>query len=371
MTWGYIGGAAVGVGGSFLLDKFGGDDGQQQTVSNAPWGPYQPYMIGTPGAPKPSRESFYTGGGTTGTGPTDMWGDPLFGSDRGSGPEVFDEAGYNAAIKEWEETQADSGAVGRLDEMIGQRSYYPGDPVANLTPEQMQGIRSMMGAGGTMEGFNEQLGGQMGMFMDPSFMDPNKNPYQKQYVDAAIRPLTQAYTEQALPAIRGGARMTGGSDYGSTRQGVAEGIMGRGYLDAVGDVTSGMNTELYGKNINAVQRAMGMSPMYAQMMGVPGQMYGSAGSVLQGQKQAEIGGEMDRYGYNRDIPWNDNMAFMNMLQGGSGGTTTTSGGSGGDMMNMLGMGMMGAKLGGAYGDWNTSNKIGKDLDEMFSDPNMF
>ena len=369
MTWGAIGGATIGVVGGKLLGGGGGD--QQQTVSNAPWGPYQPYMIGTPAGPRPNRADFYTGGSSN-LGSFLRERDPFTKQiTRKGGPRVFDEERYNAAIEEWEANQADSGAVGRLSEMIGQRSYFPGDPVADLTPEQMRGIRTTMGAGETLEGFNELLGGQMGMFMDPSFMDPNRNPYQQQYVDAAIRPLTQAYTEQALPAIRGGARMAGGSDYGSTRQGVAEGIMGRGYLDAVGDVTSRINTDLYGRNINAVQRAMGMSPMFAQMMGVPGQMYGSAGSVLQGQEQAEIGGEMDRYGYNRDIPWDENMAFMNMLQGGSGGTTTTSGGSGGDMMNMLGMGLMGAKLGGEFGDWNTSRNIGKDLDEMFSDPSMF
>jgi len=211
-----------------------------------------------------------------------------------------------------------------LSDHAGTGTYYGGDTVADMDPLQTQGFDMTMNAADQIGRSNQQLSESMNMFMDPSFMDPNANPYMSQYVDAALRPLDQRYNEQIMPGIRGNARMTGGSDFGSTRQGVSEGIATRGYNDAVGDVTAGIYTDLYGKNIDAKQRAMSMNPMMAQMMGMPGQMYAGVGGAYQGQAQAEIGGAMNAYDYNRDIEKDDRRTNL-ALNAGTGGTTTTTG----------------------------------------------
>jgi len=226
-----------------------------------------------------------------------------------------------------------------LSQMAGGRQYFPGDAVADLTPEQLQSLQMMMGAAGGIGEYNVGLGEAMGSYMSPDFMDPNRNPYMQQYVEGAIRPITQQYQEQVLPGIRSGARITGGADYGSTRQGVAEGIAARGYQDVVGDVTSGIYTDLYGQNIEAQQRAMSMSPMYAQMMGMPASMYGAAGDVLQRQQQAEIGGEMAAYDYNRDIDWNEMSQLYGLASGTPYGTSTQEGA--GPWAGIFGAGVMG------------------------------
>ena len=145
-----------------------------------------------------------------------------------------------------------------ISDQLGTREYFPGDTVADLNDQQLQAIQMMMGAGDQIGDLAGNLGQTMGTYMDPSFMDPNANPYQSQYVDAALRPIEQRYSEQVMPGIRSNVRMTGGSDYGSTRQGIAEGIATRGYLDTVGDVTARINTDLYGKNIDAQQRALSL-----------------------------------------------------------------------------------------------------------------
>lgn len=262
-----------------------------------------------------------------------------------------------------------------LDANIGQRQYYGGDMVADFTPDQLKSMGMLTGAADDLSTYNNQLGASMGTFMDPSFMDPNRNPYQSGYVDAALRPIDQRYNEQVMPGIRGNSRMTGGSDYGSTRQGVAEGIATRGYLDTVGDVTSRINTDLYGKNIDATQRAMSMSPMLAQMMGVPGSLYGQVGSMQQIQNQGETNANVDKYNWERDLSTEDMYRLMGSMQNNpyNSQTKSVSDGGGGTFMNIAGGAMMGSSLwdnfgntndtGGGWDAWDSS------YDDNFFDPN--
>lgn len=256
-----------------------------------------------------------------------------------------------------------------LRERSGDREYYPGQTYANFDPTQQQGFDMTLGAADDIGGMNKGLMDSQNMFMGDDFMDPNANPYMSQYVDAALRPLDQRYSEQIMPGIRSNARATGGADYGSTRQGVSEGIATRGYNDAVGDVTAGIYTDLYGKNIDAKQRAMSMSPMVASMMGTPAQMYQGVGGVYQGQDQLGINDMVNAYNYNRDRPYDDRMSTL-QLQQGMGGTTTTTGPAPNPWTTGIGTGLTAYGMmnpGGSSGDsWESWNAWDDQYDDDFA-----
>lgn len=234
-----------------------------------------------------------------------------------------------------------------MQDLVGQREFFPGDTVANLTPDQLRAIEMTRKAATDVGDYTSGLTGVMGTYMDPGFMSPENNPWMGDYVSSAIRPVTERFTEGILPAIRGSARMTGGSDYGSTRQGVAEGIATRGYLDTVGDISSKMYGNLYGTNIGAQQRAMSMSPMIASMMGMPASMVGRAGDILQKQEQAEIGGEREAYEYGRDIETDDLIRMITMAMGSPYGKSSTTQPGQGPFAGLVGTGLMLGGLG-----WN-------------------
>lgn len=230
----------------------------------------------------------------------------------------------------------------RLDELIGTRRFFPGQTIAGLTPDQLMGmdLSKQFAMGGAQDLYGQTAASQ-GMFLDPSFMDPDKNPYMKRYVESAIRPVTQQLNEQVLPAIGDQALASG--NYGGSRQGIAEGIAKRGYLDTVGDITSGMYTDLYGNNINAVQNAMNMSPMIANMGMLPGQIMSNVGATQQAQEQAEIASDVEEYNYNRDLEYNDLLTLLG-VNAQTGGTTTNFQPGQGPLAGMMGTAMMAAPM---------------------------
>jgi hypothetical protein len=62
-------------------------------------------------------------------------------------------------------------------------------------------------------------------------------------VNNAARRISENFTEQALPALRQGAIMSG--QYGGTRQGIAEGIASRGLAYSIGDMAANLYNQAY------------------------------------------------------------------------------------------------------------------------------
>lgn len=281
---------------SFLTDIFGGGD-QTTTTTNTPWGPIQPYILDS---------------------------------------------------------------LSQLSNMSGSRSYYPGQQVAGFTPAQMQGFDYLTGAAGNIGDYANMFGNSLSTYLSPDFMDPNANPYMSDYVNSAIRPLTENFTQSILPSLRGGDRLTGGGTYGSSRSGIAQGLAANNLENAVGDVTSRMYTDLYGQNIGAQQRAMALTPTLANLFQMPGQIMTGIGGMQQNQAQNEINANMNAYNYNRDQPWNDIMSILAASSGMPYGTTTGTQQGNGPWAGMLGTGLMGYGLYNNFGSdpYGTNSNFG-------------
>lgn len=102
------------------------------------------------------------------------------------------------------------------------------------------------------------------------------NPYLQGAMQSAIRPLTQNFQENVLSGITDGAVAAGQS--GSSRQGIAEGIAARGYMDQVGDVVNNMAYQNYNDGFNRMSNAVGQAGQVANLGMLPSSIYQNVGN---------------------------------------------------------------------------------------------
>lgn len=123
-------------------------------------------------------------------------------------------------------------------------------------------------------------------------LDPRTNPGLQGTIDAATRPIMQNLTNTVLPGIRGqaafGPQGTPSANYGGSRQGIAEGIAGRGALDATGDAASKIAFQGYGQGLDAMVKGLGLAPGLASSMTLPALTTSGVGDVQQNLAQRQL-----------------------------------------------------------------------------------
>lgn len=213
--------------------------------------------------------------------------------------------------------------------------------------------------------------------------DFGNNPAFQAALSSAIRPVTQNFQEQVMPAIQQGAQAAG--QMGGSRQGIAEGIAARGYQDTVGDISANMGNQAYAQGLQALQSAgqlgagmtaqqggllSGMAGLGSNMYGTgltglgqnlaltggvqqagltPGQAVAGVGAQYEGMQQDQINANMAKYNYGQNLPYTMISDYLAMLNGAQGGSTTAqqSGGGSNRAMGALGGAASGAAMGTA------------------------
>jgi len=151
---------------------------------------------------------------------------------------------------------------------------------------QLMSGGSRQGTGGYGGGLQDIIGGTQGALnfaLDPR--NAMNNPYLQQAMGSAIRPLTQNYQENVLSGITDSAVSAGQS--GSSRQGIAEGIAARGYMDQVGDITGRMASQNYSDAMARMQAAIPQAQGVANLGMMPA-------TIMEGLGQAQWG-DLARY----------------------------------------------------------------------------
>ncbi len=187
-------------------------------------------------------------------------------------------------------------------------------------------------------------------------LDVNNNPHLQGTIDAATRPIMQQLTEAILPQITSEAVATG--NLGSSRQGIAEGIAGRGALDAIGDVTAEIGSAAYGQGLDTFMQTMGMFPMFQSAQVLPEQLLEAVGATERGERL-----QGDLFELNQpNLALNN---FANLVRGNYGGTSTGEQvqpqGEGGGAGALIGLGAQGAGLAtslGFTGPWGMAAGAG-------------
>lgn len=227
-------------------------------------------------------------------------------------------------------------------------SQYPGAAPVPFSPESLAAQSlAVNNAYGAQQGINQMNQGvNYGL---STAMDVDNNPYLAKAVEGAIRPITQSYTDTGgvMSQIRDGGIDAG--QFGSSRQGIAEGIAGGRYAQEIGDVSSKMYTDAYDKGQDTFARTLMFAPQALQAGMLPVNWLSSVG----GQKedlaaaQAQYDADAAMWGYNSQWAPLNNMA--NLIYGGGSSQGTTTATQPGAPSNRLGGAIGGAAMGFSVG----------------------
>lgn len=216
-----------------------------------------------------------------------------------------------------------------------------------MTPEQLSSINSMMnyyGSGGQYDSLvGNATNAWQSMLQDPS-VTANSAEVQNM-ISAATNPMIEQLTTSVLPSVRSGA--AGAGQYGSTRQGVAEGIATGQTQDAIGNTTANIIGDIYSQSLGAQQTALAMSDAMTNLgTGGQQQIYDLQNLIRSAeQEQADVDywnkTSADMVPYQN---WLDMLLPMSGL--GSSSTTTSSAGEASTAQQIGGAAMTGL---GTYG----------------------
>lgn len=224
---------------------------------------------------------------------------------------------------------------------------YQGSQVADFTGPQVQGQQMALGAAGSQGTLAGNAADATNFYTSGNIWDPAANPNLQGAISATTRPITQNLTENQLPAIRSEAVQTG--NFGSSRQGIAEGLASRGASQAIGDTASKLVQGQYDTNVNAQLKALGLTPTVQGAQTTPATTVSGVGDVQQAMNQARLSEQVGNFNYDQYAPFLQSKEIMSLLSGLPGGTVTSTGNvpQQNTAMQALGGAAAGASLGTA------------------------
>jgi hypothetical protein len=249
------------------------------------------------------------------------------------------------------------GAFGDAESIYqqGAPGFFPGQTVAPMSGYSQQAFQSMAERARNGNPLMGQAQGEIGKILSGGYLDPNNNPGFQGALNAAIRPMTQAFSNEVMPGIDSSFSSAG--RYGSGMQGQAYSNAQQDLARGIGDVSSNMAFNNYGMERGNMMNALGMAPGFAADDWKNISMLGLAGQGLEGYDQRMIDADRERYDYNanKDMNWLQN--YVGLLGGAPppGSTSTMKTPAPNPFMSALGLGMQGASmLGGMGGFGGTS-----------------
>jgi len=234
----------------------------------------------------------------------------------------------------------------------GVKSYLKNPPnmpsysgVAGFTPAQLQGQYGALGAANTQNALGGQAAGATDFLLN-SALSPSTNPALQGTIDAAVRPINEQLTREALPGVRSEARMAG--QYGGSRQGIAEGMAIQGAQRAAGDTAAQVANQGYQSGMDAMVKTLGLVPQ-TQGAQVTGSLTQSGvGDVQQNLQQNQLDELIQRYMYGQQKNYLASKDILGLAMGipNAGTTSSVSGGNNGTASALSGA-LGGATLGTA------------------------
>jgi len=177
------------------------------------------------------------------------------------------------------------------------------------------------------QAFQSSLGG-IGQTAQGGFL--NANPYQAQMMQAATRPLEQAFSQQVLPGISSLFSKSGRLGSGAMER--ALGTATEGYGRALGDITSNIAGTQYQQERGLMQQAqLGQAALAQAAPSIYGQQFLPAQALRQvGAQQEAIAGlplqeQLARFQFGQQLPYQQLQGYLSSVYGspmGSYGTQT-------------------------------------------------
>lgn len=227
--------------------------------------------------------------------------------------------------------------------------YFPESTLAPESAETLAGRQAYLDyARGGATDLSRAATGAVGDILSGRYLTAESNPYLASYTNAAIRPMTEQFTESILPNIRGNAMSTGG--FGGSRQGIAEGLASGRFSRAIGDITSDIYNNAYNTGMQQFSRAIDQTPTALTVGGLPAMMTQQVGGQVDARRQLEKTAEIDRWNYEQNLQREKLAQYLRMVSGNLGGATTAPVGTiGNPLTGALGGAMSGAALASMLG----------------------
>lgn len=222
---------------------------------------------------------------------------------------------------------------------------YQGETVPGFNPNEAAGQASVLSQTGNIQQLADNASNANNFYTSGQIWDPNNNPALAGSIDAATRPLYQNLTNTVLPAIRTDATQTG--NYGSSRQGVAEGLATQSTQQAASDAANKIAEQEYETNVAAQQRAEALVPTLQSADTTAGVTQSGVGDVQRALDQAQTNEAVQNFNYDQYAPFLQSQDLVSLLQGLPGGSTVTTGNT--PAPNTAGQALGGAAAGASLG----------------------
>lgn len=186
-------------------------------------------------------------------------------------------------------------------------------------------------------------------------MDVENNPYLASAVQGAINPITQSFTDTGgvMSGIRDAGTNSG--QFGSSRQGVAEGIAAGRYAQAIGDVSSQMYSDAYNKGQDTFARTLALAPQTLEMASTPVNWLSTVGAQKEDLAQQQEQYLADASMWDINSQWAPLNNLANLIYGGGSSTATMTSNTPAPPSNRAGGALGGAAVGTAIlPGWGTA-----------------
>ena len=178
------------------------------------------------------------------------------------------------------------------------RTFYEGSTVVPFNPNTQAGLDAMKAratAGSPLVTAAQTLTKNT---MAGDYLSPDKNPYLKSAMDAATRPMTEAFTQDVMPGID--AAFSSAGRYGSGLQANQQARAAEDYLQALGDAGSKMAYSNYADERGRQMTAAAAAPAMAELDYLDPSRLIDIGAAYEGMAERELREDIDRHRFAED-----------------------------------------------------------------------
>jgi hypothetical protein len=225
--------------------------------------------------------------------------------------------------------------------------------VAPFNPNQTAGQSGVVGSTGQMGSTVGTAAGTENLLSSGQFLDPASNPVVQNAVKAATDPIFQDLSQRTLPTQQATAASGSGTNYGGSREGIAEGLDVQGAQRAAGQAGANIMNTALGQGLTATGQAIAQAPATAGSLALPGATQEAVGTEQQTQQQNVLNANNAAQMFAQLLPL---LKAQELTQGAAGlpGGSTTAVGTG-----STDPGMFADLLGGATAAGGLLGGIGK------------
>lgn len=200
----------------------------------------------------------------------------------------------------------------------GAPSYYPGQTYAPMSSYTKQGLDALAQRGAYGSDLSRSAQSELTDTINGKYL--NSNPYLQGAINAAVQPITNAFSGEVMPGID--SNFSAAGRYGSGLQGAAYNDANTTLAQQIGNVSTNMAYQNYGDERQRQMQAMLFAPEMAAQDYKDILALQDAGRGYDQYNQGILDADMARYDYNQNADYNWLSNYIGLLGGFPGNSST-------------------------------------------------